>query len=545
MPLISRRKPRLLVLFLGVLLGLGFACTEPAQSQDAVSPPAANPEMEQRIRELENIVRQLQKAQVQPAPAQAAPGAESTAPEEAPLPPPGLLLPTSSEEPVEPGESSAEALAPPAEGKPPAGAPAPTGFQALIKRVEVLEKDRAKATAAAAAKKTADEGWIDMSKDKWTIKLGGHVQMDYINWPDADSKIVGATNYFSYRRLRLVADGEGYGVFDFRLQMTLEPGSGANTTNLASPDVKDAYFTANYIPFIGRFRIGNFFVPFGLEQVTNDTNNIFLERSIPTQTVFCADREPGVAIYNHSPDYNLSWSTGVFFDSISDTIKTRLDMDQGWRWSGRVVYLPYYDEPSEGRYLVHTGLGVLHTRDNDNIVLFQTPPQLQRAPVIISTGNLNARATTTANAELAVVWGPVTVQSEAYLCSIDFTRQAAVDVSGAYVHVSYFVTGEHRQYERFGQHGAQFGRNRPFSNFFLTPGGCGWGALELKGRWSHLDLDRINRGMYNDFTFGFNWYWSDRTRIMFDWIHPMTTRGTLPFGQTASDVIGMRFDWNW
>ncbi|HEU0069561.1 MAG TPA: porin, partial [Nitrospiraceae bacterium] len=121
--------------------------------------------------------------------------------------------------------------------------------------------------------------------EKWTVKLGGHVQLDYINWANADPAIVGDQNYFEFRRLRLVADGKGYGMYDFRLQMTLEPETiGESPPGVAtSPDVKDAYLSMNDIPLLGRFRIGNFFVPFGLEQVTNDTNNIFLERSIPTQ----------------------------------------------------------------------------------------------------------------------------------------------------------------------------------------------------------------------------------------------------------------------
>ena len=46
-----------------------------------------------------------------------------------------------------------------------------------------------------------------------------------------------------------------------------------------------------------------------------------------------------------------------------------------------------------------------------------------------------------------------------------------VSVGGAYVHASYFLTGENRIYERFGQHGAQFGRSQPFSNVFAVPGG--------------------------------------------------------------------------
>ena len=60
-----------------------------------------------------------------------------------------------------------------------------------------------------------------------------------------------------------------------------------------------------------RWRIGNFFVPFSLEQVTNDTNNIFMERSIPTQGIFAADREVGMALYGHTDDMNTTWAGGV------------------------------------------------------------------------------------------------------------------------------------------------------------------------------------------------------------------------------------------
>ena len=147
--------------------------------------------------------------------------------------------------------------------------------------------------------KKQDE-WTDVSSEKWNVKLGGHVQMDYVNWAQAAPSIPNTQDYFEFRRLRLVADGTGYGVYDFRLQMTLEPESAGESAPgaVTSPEVKDAYFSLNEIPMLGRFRIGNFFVPFSLEQVTNDTMNIFMERSIPTQGVFSPDREVGFAFYN-------------------------------------------------------------------------------------------------------------------------------------------------------------------------------------------------------------------------------------------------------
>jgi hypothetical protein len=67
---------------------------------------------------------------------------------------------------------------------------------------------------------------VDVSDEKRTVKLGGHIQLDYITCADADPAITEAQDHFNYRRLRLVANGAGYGQFDFRLQLTLEPGQG-------------------------------------------------------------------------------------------------------------------------------------------------------------------------------------------------------------------------------------------------------------------------------------------------------------------------------
>ncbi len=425
-----------------------------------------------------------------------------------------------------------------------------TEFDSVARRLEILEQDSAQAKADKAKDKKPDNDWVDLSTEKWTVKIGGHVQLDYINWANADPSIPNAQDYFEFRRLRLLADGTGYGQYDFRLQMTLEPETiGESGGNATSPDVKDAYLSVNELPILGRWRIGNFFVPFGLEQVTNDTNNVFLERSIPTQGVFCADREVGMAFYNCTEDKNLTWSGGVFFDSISDTIKERIDDNQGCRLSGRLTYLPYYDEPSNGRYLVHTGVGILHTVDQDRSVRFRARPQIHEGPRLIDSGAILADNYTTANLEAAVVWGRTTLQSEAYLSSVDRNVGDPVVVNGMYAHLSYFITGENRIFERFGQHGAQFGRNQPFSNYFAVPGCRSWGAWEAKARWSHLDLNSLDRGQYNDLTVGFNWYWSDRVRVMFDWIHPITSSdvvvGPVPIGATESDILGVRYAFNW
>jgi len=420
----------------------------------------------------------------------------------------------------------------------------------LQKRIDQLEASERKRSESDKKKKDEEtkkaEGWQDMSTDKWTVKLGGHVSLDYINWANSDPAIAGTQDYFEFRRLRLSADGTGYGQCDFRLQMTLEPESIGESPvgTVISPDVKDAFFSMNEIPWLGRVRFGNFFVPFGLEPVTGGPNVTFLERSIPTQGVFSPNREVGIALYNCTEDQSVTWTTGVFFDSISEGSKERIDDNQGYRVSGRLTWTPFYDEPSNGRYLIHTGIGVLHTDDQDNRVRFRARPQIHEGPRLIDSGVLRANSYTIGNLEFAAVMGPLTLQGEAYASSVNMTSGGAQTLTGAYAHLSYFLTGENRVYERFGQHGAQFGRTVPYSNFFIVPGAISPGAWEVKTRYSNLNLGQVNKGQYNDITTGFNWYWSDRTRVMFDWIHPVTTAQTT-FGATQSDLLAVRFDFNW
>jgi phosphate-selective porin OprO/OprP len=442
-----------------------------------------------------------------------------------------------------PGSSSGET------GEASTAAPPQSGqMEDVLRRLDALEKSvtkpaEKKTDGAKPAETVALDDWVDMSAEKWNVKFGGQLQLDSINWANHDPQVP-AFNYIEFRRLRLLADGVGYGVYDFRLQVDFEPENGEGTDRPVA-DIKDAYLTMNELPSpLCRWRIGNFFVPFGLEQVTNDTLNIFLERSIPTQGVFTADREVGMAIYGVNDAKDFTWTFGTFVDSLSESLKERIDDNQGQRVSGRLTYLPYYDEPSNGRYLVHTGAGILYTHDQDGIARFRTRPQIHEGPFIIDSGPLAAGNYTSGNLEFATVWGPFTVQSEAFLTNVNLIAQDSAWLWGAYVHCSYFLTGENRIYERYGQHGAQFGRNQPYSNFFWVPGCCGPGAWELKGRWSNLTLNEVDAGQYNDLTLGFNWYWTDRIRIMFDYIHPVTSDDARPFGDTTSDIMGMRFDYN-
>jgi phosphate-selective porin OprO/OprP len=81
---------------------------------------------------------------------------------------------------------------------------------------------------------------------------------------------------------------------------------------------------------------------------------------------------------------------------------------------------------------------------------------------------------------------------------------------GAYAELSYWLTGEHRRYLR-GR--GVFSRVVPRSRF--DPEAGQWGALELAGRYSWLDLsnDGIRGGTLEEWSLGLNWVIFSNMRV--------------------------------
>ena len=122
--------------------------------------------------------------------------------------------------------------------------------------------------------------------------------------------------------------------------------------------------------------------------------------------------------------------------------------------------------------------------------------------------------------ELVAVWGPWTLQAAVLSCVVEQCNVAPrrpdkkelwhIAIPKRYAEVLYFLTGEHRYYNRKS---AVFGRVTPNQNsqsFGMTEGEeeCGIGAWQLGVRYSWIDLD--NKGFRGstcqDITIGLNWF---------------------------------------
>ena len=106
----------------------------------------------------------------------------------------------------------------------------------------------------------------------------------------------------------------------------------------------------------------------------------------------------------------------MFFDSISDTLKERIDDNQGYR-AQRPPHLAARTTTSRRTAATWStpAPASCYTDDQDDRVRFRARPQIHEGPRLIDSGALPADTYTTGNVELAIVWGPFTVQSEAFL----------------------------------------------------------------------------------------------------------------------------------
>lgn len=141
--------------------------------------------------------------------------------------------------------------------------------------------------------------------------------------------------------------------------------------------------------------------------------------------------------------------------------------------------------------------------------------------------------------EMLFVRGPVSLHAEVMVNMVNQGTGPTAVLPGAYAQVGYFLTGEHRPYDR--KAGA-IDRVIPKSNLTFAGNNCnpGFGALEVAGRWSYLDLNdsAIRGGTLMDYTAGVNWYWNPYTKMVFNYVHAIADSAALPQSQT--DMFGLR-----
>jgi phosphate-selective porin OprO/OprP len=381
--------------------------------------------------------------------------------------------------------------------------------------------------------------------------LFGRIQGDTVTIgqnPGNIKQVGHAPNGTDFRRARLGMQGTGYDVYFYRFEVDF-----SNPDQVAPlvPRITDAYVEIRQLPF-GTLRMGEFRVPLSTERLMSANDLTFIERGLP-QT-FSPARQLGIMLFNSTENYLASYYTDISTFQATDEGEQfgkagRFDFTQ------RLVFLPWYDEPSDGRYLFFFGGAFNYQNARNNTVKYSTTPEAvlqyfttkNEIPSFISTGSINARDVQIAQVEASTVLGPLSIQGEYYGTWVTPTASGTpYFFHGAYVFASYFLTGEHRVYSRDQGY---YTSVTPFTNFFRVRGSDGRvvqgsGAWEIAARFSTMNLsDRsIQGGRLNDFTLGVNWYLTRQLKVMANYIYAMNNVNNK---QTYADIFETRCQVVW
>jgi phosphate-selective porin OprO/OprP len=333
-----------------------------------------------------------------------------------------------------------------------------------------------------------------------------------------------------FRRARLGAKGAVTDRMDYFMQMDFAFFGRPTFTDLWV-DFKDA-------GPLGTVRVGQWKQPFSLEVVSSFRYTTFMERA-GTFQAFTPFRHLGIGFYDNSEDLNWTWAAS-YFRTGQDQFGGSLSTDGGNGMSGRLTHLLWYDG-AKGEDYLHIGAGYFLNAPPNERSRFRSIPEIyvgefvvpagepigtsgqpvpdvaNGTPFFVDTGLLSGTSLTQSfGTESLWVRGPLSWQSEAIGTVVDTSTVGNGFLWGGYSQVGYFLSGEHRPYDR--KAGA-VDRVIPFHS--LSKCGQGMGAWEIAARWSHLDLtdNQIQGGDMQNMTLGLNWYANPNCKCVFNYIH--------------------------
>jgi len=418
------------------------------------------------------------------------------------------------------------------------------------------------------------------------VRLSGFMQADmgiFSQSLASKADLGNIQNGAGFRRTRLQAVGKLSDFTAFSVEMDF--------AIAGRPSFLDVWGEQQNLPFFGTIRIGQFRQPTTLDGWTSIRHLDFLERNAAFQA-FDPFRRLGIMAYNTSEDERTEWAYSVygtgltFWNGVGTTYATLNDTRYGTQLTDhggvstaiRASHLVFYDEPSEGRYLLHVGGGYNFSRLGGNPNSLGTDASTYGSrpipeffvgditgggqtaagtPSVIDSGRIRASTFNFWHTEIAANYGSFHFQNEWMLTTLNQIGGPTIWMPGTYAQCGYFLTGESSAYNK--QAGVLDYNVTPYSDFFGLGRGRGiggWGAWEVVARWTYVDLTchganpippptqptppSPNFGVLNESTLGLNWWWNRYTRVQFNWIHSMPNyqNGT---GFAPFDIFATRF----
>jgi len=425
----------------------------------------------------------------------------------------------------------------------------------------------------------------------FAARVGVRVQYDDVWWQQGTTfaKQIGANPLLDgayWRRIRPYWSGNFWEIGEFNVELKLE------IIQNGTVGMDDVWMGVKDVPLIGTVRVGALHVPHGLEadMYSSSKPSTFFEVYSGNAAFFQGQRVgAGILLTNAFLDEHVTYAAYFGHPNINDN---GTDFSNGdYEGVFRLTALPIWQ--NEGRCFMHVG-GSATFREartafnaagvpiGPGQATFNTDGQLRdrttgdnrfgsnnlnnaingltaspgNANNWLNTGAVACASTSVLAGEYLFNAGPFSVQAEydwAYMndAVVAGKRLGNIGFTGGYVQVGYFLTGETRQYDkRIGRLNSEY-IAKPNTPFWLVRGedgkfNYGWGAWEIAGRFSRLDLQDPatralpasfpNVGILDQWEAGVNWHLNNNLRVQFMYLHG--TRYDLQAGAPGSNING-------
>ena len=379
------------------------------------------------------------------------------------------------------------------------------------------------------------------------MQFFGRIHLDYWAFPNFDDGLIpleaggNPQDRFNFRRLRIGIKGDLNDNMFYKYEGEFAGGN--------NPSYRDAFIGFKNVPRLNTVIIGNHKRPYGLDHLNSSRHNVTIERPFIVEAFNQDSRRLGVSSNGVSEDQSANWRVGVWNQVLTQTRSGYIGDDYQLELAGRYAKTYWYDESSGGRGWGHFAISGSvgdpgFDRDGRSGADYRTRPEARSDSRWLDTGIIsNAQTNYLIGLESAWNIGSLAWTGEYMRVMVD--RDAGspdVDLDGYYGQFSYFLTGEHRTWNRKT---GTLGRIKPLENFFIVKD-CdgnrqrGMGAWEIYGRYSYADLmdQDIIGGEGESFTAGVNWYWNAYARMQFNYINGTIDRD--PIGSGDYEIFGAR-----
>jgi phosphate-selective porin OprO/OprP len=370
-------------------------------------------------------------------------------------------------------------------------------------------------------------------------------------------------NGTNFRRVRIGIDGKVFNDWDYNVLFEFG-GAGAEDAG----HIQEAWLQySGFKPF--RVRIGAFPPSIGLED-QNSTNGMpFLERpaiSDIARSIAGGDFREAIQFQASTSRWlaSLALTTRTVGTINSTGSSTAQSFDQAFGGIIRLAAIPFQGDD----WMVHVGAHgsrVFSVADNggpDAAITGRYPVQFRERPELrvdgtrlIDSGAINAKHVNEGGLELAFQKQQFYIQGEYEKIGVERFASALSNphFSGWYVEGSWILTGERRKYNL-----SNFAFDAPTIDHPFDPANGSWGAFELAGRYSTVDLnyhagqrgsatpsDGVRGGKQTIMAAGLNWYPNSVIRFMVDYQHVKVSRLSPNAGIFQTPVgaqIGQHYD---